>query len=57
MLANAEEKARLLQLQLDEKASALGEMTTANEEMTKKLEDLDRNFGNELSAKDQEIEA
>lgn len=27
------------------------------EEMKKKVEDLDREFGNELSAKDQQIEA
>ena len=33
------------------------EVTAEKDEMAKKLEDLDRNFGNELSAKDQEIEA
>ena len=42
---------------MDDKEKTLQELTAEKDEMTKKLEDLDRNFGNELSAKDQEIQA
>ena len=55
MLENAEEKARLLQLQLDDKDKTLQEVTQEKDEMAKKLEELDLNLGNELSTKDQEI--
>ena len=42
---------------MDDKDKTLEELTQEKDEMAKKLEELDLNLGNELSAKDQEIQA
>ena len=52
ILANADEKARLLQQQVDDKDARIQELLEEKEQLMKKLEDLERDTGNSVSMKD-----
>ena len=57
MLQTTEEKARLLQAQLDEKDEKINGLMTEREQMTKRLDEQERDVGNSVQQKDQEIAA
>ena len=57
MLQTTEEKARLLQAQLDEKDEKINGLITEREQMTKRLDEQERDIGNNVQQKDQEIAA
>ena len=57
MLQTTEEKARLLQQQLDEKDEKIRGFITERDQMTKRLDEQERDVGNNAQQKDQEIAA